>query len=167
MGKEMPGRHLAAVILSDEERLKLTGLAGRRKTAQALAMRARIVLSCADGHQNKDVSAALGLHPMTVGKWRRRFQSQRLDGLNDDPRAGTPRSIDDTRIEAVVARTLESQPADATHWNSRGMAKDCGLSASTIQRIWRAFGLRPHRQATFKLSTDPDFVAKVRDVVGL
>ncbi len=163
----MPGRHLAAVVLSDKERIKLTALAGRRKTAQALAIRARIVLACAEGQQNKDVAAALGLHSMTVGKWRRRFQSQRLDGLNDDPRAGTPRSVDDMRIEAVVARTLESQPADATHWSSRDLAEACGLSASTIQRIWRAFGLKPHRQETFKLSTDPDFVAKVRDVVGL
>jgi transposase len=102
-----------------------------------------------------------------VGKWRRRFLAQRVEGLCDEPRPGAPRTIADERIEAVIARTLESQPDGATHWSSRGMARDCGLSVSTVQRIWRAFGLKPHRQETFKLSTDPDFVAKVRDVVGL
>jgi transposase len=163
----MAGRHLAKVVLSDMERARLTSLEGRRKTAQALAVRTRIILACADGQQNKDVAARLGVHPMTVGKWRRRFQSQRLDGLYDDPRAGAPRSIDDTLIEAVVARTLESHPPGTTHWNSRDMAKACGLSASSVQRIWRASGLKPHPQEIFKLSTDPDFVAKVRDVVGL
>ena len=104
---------------------------------------------------------------MTVGKWRRRFLAQRVEGLRDDPRPGAPRTIEDERIEAVITRTLESQPEGATHWSSRGMARDSGLSVSTVQRIWRAFGLKPHRQETFKLSTDPDFVAKVRDVVGL
>jgi transposase len=107
------------------------------------------------------------MHAMTVGKWRRRFVAQRLEGLRDEPRPGAPRTIEDRQIEAVIARTLESQPQGATHWSSRGMAHDCGLSVSTVQRIWRAFGLKPHRQETFKLSTDPDFVAKVRDVVGL
>jgi transposase len=103
----------------------------------------------------------------TVGKWRRHFAQHRVDGLHDDPRSGAPRTIDDTRIEAVIVKTLESVPADATHWSSRGMAKASGLSISTVQRIWRAFGLQPHRIQTFKLSSDPDFVAKVRDVVGL
>jgi transposase len=103
----------------------------------------------------------------TVGKWRRRFVDQRLDGLRDEPRSGAPRTVDDARIEAVIVRTLESTPPAATHWSSRGMAKASGLSVSTVQRIWRAFGLQPHRMETFKLSTDPDFVAKVRDVVGL
>ena len=107
------------------------------------------------------------MHPETVRKWRRRFAEHRLDGLRDEPRSGAPRTIDDARIEAVIVRTLESLPADATHWSSRGMAKASGLSISTVQRIWRAFGLQPHRVETFKLSTDPDFVAKVRDVVGL
>jgi hypothetical protein len=102
----------------------------------------------------------------TVGKWRRRFAEKRLDGLYDEPRSGAPRSIDDARVEAVIVKTLESAPANATHWSSRGMAKACGLSVSTVQRIWRAFGLQPHRIESFKLSTDPDFVAKVRDVVG-
>jgi transposase len=113
------------------------------------------------------VSQRLGVHAMTVGKWRRRFLDQRLEGLRDEPRPGAPHTVDDERIEAVITRTLESQPDDATHWSSRGMALDSGLSVSTVQRIWRAFGLKPHRQETFKLSTDPDFVAKVRDVVGL
>jgi len=163
----MAGRRLEALMLTDAERSELTALAARPKTAQALAQRARIILACAEGLENKAVSRQLGVHAMTVGKWRRRFLDQRVEGLRDEPRPGTPRTIDDARIEAVITRTLESQPEDATHWSSRGMARDSGLSVSTVQRIWRAFGLKPHRQETFKLSTDPDFVAKVRDVVGL
>jgi len=163
----MAGRRLEALTLTEAERCELTALAARPKTAQALAQRARIVLACAGGLENKMVSLQLGVHAMTVGKWRRRFLDQRVDGLRDEPRPGAPRTIDDERIEAVITRTLESQPDDATHWSSRGMAHDSGLSVSTVQRIWRAFGLKPHRQETFKLSTDPDFVAKVRDVVGL
>jgi transposase len=124
-------------------------------------------VACAEGVENKAVSQELGVHAMTVGKWRCRFLDQRVEGLRDEPRPGTPRMIDDQRIEAIITRTLESQPDDATHWSSRGMARDSGLSVSTVQGIWRAFGLKPHRQETFKLSTDPDFVAKVRDVVGL
>jgi transposase len=130
-------------------------------------LRARIVLLCAAGEQNKDVAAKLHSHPMTVGKWRRRFLEQRMDGLRDEPRSGAPRTIEDERIEAVIVRTLESQPPNATHWSSRGMSQASGLSVSSVQRIWRAFGLQPHRLETFKLSADPDFVAKVRDVVGL
>jgi transposase len=163
----MAGRRLEALTLTDAERIELTALAVRPKTAQALAQRARIILACAEGLENKAVSDQLGVHAITVGKWRRRFLDQRVEGLRDEPRPGTPRTIDDERIEAVITRTLESQPDDATHWSSRGMARDSGLSVSTVQRIWRAFGLKPHRQETFKLSTDPDFVAKVRDVVGL
>jgi transposase len=163
----MAGRQLAALVLSDAERTELTSLAARRSTAQALALRARIVLRCATGRQNKQVAADLQIDQTTVGKWRRRFAEHRIDGLRDEPRSGTPRTIDDARIEAVIVRTLESVPADATHWSSRGMARACGLSVSTVQRIWRAFGLQPHRLGSFKLSTDPDFVAKVRDVVGL
>jgi transposase len=109
----------------------------------------------------------MGLDRETVGKWRRRFMAQRLEGLRDEPRSGTPRTLEDARIEAVIVRTLESLPPDATHWSSRSMAKASGVSISSVQRIWRAFGLQPHRLETFKLSTDPDFVAKVRDVVGL
>ena len=160
-------RKLGCLVLSDEERLELRALAGRRKTAQALALRARIVLCCAEGVQNKEVAAKLGVVEATVGKWRRRFVDQRVEGLRDEPRPGAPRTLEDARIEAVIVKTLESLPKNATHWSSRGMAKDSGLSVSSVQRIWRAFGLQPHRIETFKLSTDPDFVAKVRDVVGL
>lgn len=158
---------LASLVLSDAEYSELTGLASRRKTAQALALRARIVLACAEGAQNKDVAARLGVNPMTVSKWRRRYVEHRVDGLLDEPRSGAPRTIDDERIEAVIVATLETMPPDATHWSSRGMARASGLSVSTVQRIWRAFGLQPHRSETFKLSTDPLFVEKVRDVVGL
>lgn len=161
------GRQLAPLVLSEEERSALKSLAARRKTAQALALRARIVLACAEGGQNKDIAAEMELDRATVGKWRRRFVQHRVDGLHDDPRSGTPRTIDDARIEAVIVKTLEGVPANATHWSSRGMAQASGLSVSSVQRIWRAFGLQPHRVETFKLSTDPDFVAKVRDVVGL
>jgi len=163
----MAGRRMAALVLSDDERGQLTLLAARRNTAQALALRARIVLRCATGAENQKVAADLRIDKTTVGKWRRRFVERRMDGLRDEPRSGMPRTIDDARIEAVIVRTLESLPADATHWSSRGMARASGLSVSTVQRIWRAFGLQPHRLETFKLSTDPDFVAKVRDVVGL
>lgn len=163
----MAGRRMAALVLSDEERAELTSLAARRNTAQALALRARIVLRCATGAENQQVAADLRIDKTTVGKWRRRFVERRIDGLRDEPRSGTPRTIDDARIEAVIVRTLESVPPAATHWSSRGMARASGLSISTVQRIWRAFGLQPHRLETFKLSTDPDFVAKVRDVVGL
>ena len=163
----MAGRQMAALVLSDEERTELTSLAARRNTAQALALRARIVLRCATGAENQQVAADLRIDKTTVGKWRRRFVERRIDGLRDEPRSGAPRTVDDARIEAVIVRTLESLPPDATHWSSRGMARASGLSISTVQRIWRAFGLRPHRLETFKLSTDPDFVAKVRDVVGL
>ena len=163
----MAGRRLEALALTEVEKSELTALGTRPKTAQALAERARIVLACADGLENKAVGQQLDVHPQTVGKWRRRFLTQRVEGLRDEPRPGAPRTVEDARIEVVITRTLESQPEDATHWSSRGMARDSGLSVSTVQRIWRAFGLKPHRQETFKLSTDPDFVAKVRDVVGL
>ena len=163
----MAGRRMAELVLSEEERSELTSLAARRNTAQALALRARIVLRCASGAENQQVAADLRIDKTTVGKWRRRFVERRIDGLRDEPRSGAPRTVADARIEAVIVRTLESQPPDATHWSSRGMARASGLSVSTVQRIWRAFGLQPHRLETFKLSTDPDFVAKVRDVVGL
>src|SRR5882762_5820062 len=163
----MASGRLAALELSENEREELRSLAARRSTAQALALRARIVLACAAGTQNKEVAARLQVDRATVGKWRRRFVEHRLDGLRDEARSGAPRTIEDARIEAVIVRTLESVPAAATHWSSRGMSRACGLSVSTVQRIWRAFGLQPHRLETFKLSTDPDFVTKVRDVVGL
>jgi transposase len=161
------GRRFAPMELDKVERAELTSLASRRSTAQALALRARIVLACAEGEQSKVVASRLGVDPDTVGKWRRRFVERRLEGLLDEPRSGTPRTIEDTQIKAMIVRTLETKPADTTHWSSRGMARASGLSVSTVQRIWRAFGLQPHRLETFKLSTDPDFVAKVRDIVGL
>ena len=161
----MGGRRLPALELDDAERAALKALTSCRKTGQALALRARIVLACAQGGENREVAAQLEIDKDTVGKWRRRFIE--IDGLRDAPRAGAPRTIEDARIEALIVKTLESVPKNATHWSSRGMAKASGLSTSSVQRIWRAFGLQPHRLETFKLSTDPDFVAKVRDVVGL
>ncbi len=163
----MADRRTSRFELSEREHSELSGLAARRKTAQALALRARIVLGCVAGGTDIEVAAGLGISRVTVGKWRRRFLAARLDGLRDEPRSGAPRTVDDERIEAVIVQTLESLPTDATHWSSRGMARASGLSVSTVQRIWRAFGLQPHRLDSFKLSTDPDFVAKVRDIVGL
>lgn len=161
------GRRFAPLELNEVELAELRSLASRRSTAQGLALRARIILACAEGEQSKVVAARLGIDQDTVGKWRRRFAEHRLEGLWDEPRSGTPRTIEDARIEEVIVRTLKTKPPDATHWSSRGMARASGLSVSTVQRIWRAFGLQPHRLETFKLSTDRDFVAKVRDVVGL
>lgn len=160
-------RQAAAVNLTEEERRALTALTRRRRTAQALAMRARIVLACATGAQNKQIAAELGVDQATVGKWRHRFIERGVDGLYDEPKPGAPRKISDAQVEAVIVRTLESTPKEATHWSSRLMAKESGLSPSSVQRIWRAFGLQPHRSETFKLSSDPLFVEKVRDVVGL
>jgi transposase len=161
------GGRAVEINLTEAERAVLVSLSVRRNTAQALAVRARIVLACAEGEQNKRVAARLGVDVDTVGKWRRRFAEHRIDGLQDQPRSGAPRTIDDERIEATIVRTLESLPPGATHWSSRGMARASGLSVSTVQRVWRAFGLQPHRMEAFQLSTDPDFVAKVRDIVGL
>lgn len=163
----MMGRPLAPLELSAEEEEALRSLAARRKTAQALALRARIVLACAAGEANQAVAAKLGVTPQTVGKWRARFVAHRLDGLHDEPRPGVSRTIDDAKVEAVIVATLETMPRGATHWSSRAMARNSGISTSSVQRIWRAFGLQPHRAETFKLSTDPLFVDKVRDVVGL
>jgi len=155
------------VTLSQAQRKELGSLVSRRTTAQGLAMRARIVLACAEGAENRQVAIDLGVAKSTVGKWRHRFVEAGVDGLYDEPRPGTPRTITDEDIEAVIVRTLESTPRNATHWSSRLMAKESGLSTSSVQRIWRAFGLQPHRSETFKLSTDPLFIDKVRDVVGL
>jgi len=163
----MSGRPKAQLVLSKTEREQLEALTLRRKTGQALALRARIVLSCADGADNKVVAARQRVTPQTVSKWRARFVEHRLDGLLDAPRPGAPRTIDDTRVDAVIAKTLESVPAGATHWSTRSMAREAGLSQTAVSRIWRAFGLQPHRQETFKLSSDPLFVEKVRDIVGL
>jgi len=155
------------LILTTEERKTLQGWAQRRKTAQALALRARIVLACAEGKNNTTVSAAMRLCKQTVGKWRGRFLAKRLDGLLDEPRPGAPRQIGDAQVERVITLTLESTPSNATHWSTRLMARRCGMSQSAVSRIWRAFALQPHRSETFKLSRDPLFIEKVRDIVGL
>jgi transposase len=162
------GRPKAVLELSGEERVTLQRWARRPKTAQALASRSRIVLACAEGASNKQVAADLGVSDATVGKWRRRFIALRLDGLVDEPRPGQPRKISDEKVEEVIVKTLESEPPDGgTEWSTRQMAAATGLNQTAISRIWRAFGLAPHRQDTWKLSKDPLFVEKVRDVVGL
>jgi transposase len=162
------GRPTAEVVLTDEERETLERWARRPKSAQSLALRCRIVLLCAEETTtNGEVAAQLGVTSATVGKWRRRFVGRRLDGLHDEPRPGVPRSVTDEDVEAVVVKTLEETPADATHWSTRSMAKATGMSRSTIGRIWQAFGLKPHLVDTFKLSPDPLFIDKVRDIVGL
>jgi transposase len=153
--------------LADEEREQLVAWSRRARSAQSLAVRSKIVLACADGLDNQQVAARLGVVPATVGKWRRRFVAKRLDGLLDEPRPGGPRTIGDEQIEAVIVATLERTPEDATHWSRASMAAQTGLSKSTIGRIWREFRLKPHLADTFKLSSDPLFVQKVRDVVGL
>ena len=161
------GRAAVAITLSASERRELDGLARRRKTAQGLARRARIVLAAADGLENKAIVDRVGADANTVGKWRRRFAEHRLDGLYDEPRSGAPRTIDDQRIAEIIGLTLEETPPDGTHWSLRSMARASGYAPSTIHRIWRAFGLQPHRSETFKLSADPLFVDKVRDIVEL
>ena len=161
------GRPKAELVLSDEERAVLERYARRGTVTQQLAMRARIVLRCASGLDNKTVAREVRVWPSVVGKWRRRFVTKRLQGLLDEPRAGAPRQIGDDEVEQVVIRTLETTPRGATHWSTRQMAKRAGISRTTVSRIWRAFGLRPHRSESFKLSTDPQLIEKVRDIVGL
>jgi transposase len=161
------GRPVARIELSADVAGILEGYTQRRKTTQALALRAPIVLGCAAGLSNKAVAARERVTAQTVGKWRQRFVEHGLDGLLDEPRPGVPRKIDDAKVESVIVRTLESQPSGATHWSTRSMARHSGISTSSVGRIWRAFGLQPHRLETFKLSSDPLFVEKVRDIVGL
>src|SRR5215218_2198303 len=163
----MPYRRPTVLVLSEAERRELEGWARRRRTAQALALRARIVLRAAVGLSNTAIAQELGIAKPTVGKWRERFARLRSDGLLDEPRPGAPRRIADEEIAALVDRTLSTTPEDATHWSLRSMARTSGLSVSTVGRIWRAFGLQPHRSETFKLSTDPFFAEKVRDIIGL
>ena len=160
-------RPKAELILSEDENQTLKTWASRPKSTQRLAIRARIALACAEGLDNKSVAARLRICTATVGTWRRRFVERRLEGLADEPRPGAPRTITDADVERVVTRTLESKPKAATHWSTRGMAGAEGLSQSSVGRIWRAFGLKPHQTSSFKLSTDPYFVEKVRDIVGL
>ncbi|MEE4026082.1 IS630 family transposase [Gordonia sp. PKS22-38] len=154
-------------MLTEDESLTLTRWAKRRKSAQGLALRSRIVLGCAEGLTNKEVAARERISPQTVGKWRRRFVEARLDGLVDDPRPGRPPSIAADKIEDVVVTTLEQTPANATHWSRAKMAERTGMSRSTIGRVWKAFGLQPHRADHYKLSNDPLFTEKVYDIVGL
>jgi transposase len=161
------GRPKAELQLSGDEREALERWARRPTSAQALAQRCRIVLACAEGLSNQQVAAAEGVHQATVGKWRARFAAQRLDGLHDEPRPGAPRTISDADVERVIAKTLEETPRNATHWSTRSMAAQAGLSQTAVSRIWRAFALKPHQLESFKLSTDPLFIEKVRDIVGL
>jgi transposase len=161
------GRPIPPLSLTDEDRGMLEQWTRRPTTAQALALRARIILACGVGKTNTAVAQELRVTGATVGKWRRRFGEQRLEGLLDQPRPGAPRTVDDAAVERVVALTLESRPQDATHWSTRSMAAEVGLSKNTVQRIWHAFGLQPHRTESFKLSSDPLFIEKVRDIVGL
>jgi transposase len=163
----MPYRVPTVLALSEAERAELEAWSRRRKTAQALGLRARIVLHAAAGSSNTVIASELGVSKHTVGKWRERFARWRTDGLLDEPRPGAPRQIRDEQVAALIDRTLSTHPDGATHWSLRTMAKAAGLSASTVGRVWRAFGLQPHRSESFKLSTDPLFAEKVRDIVGL
>jgi len=162
------GPNALEITLSAEERQQLESWARRRRTAAGLATRSRIVLAAADGENNSQVARRLGVGRPTVAKWRARFAAQRLAGLLDEPRPGRPRTVGDERVEDVIVRTLETAPPDGgTHWSTRQMATASGLSQSTVSRVWRAFGLQPHRVEHWKLSKDPLFVEKVRDIVGL
>jgi transposase len=161
------GRPTKPLELTTEEKQKLATLARRPKTSQAMATRARIVLGCGEGISNGEVAQRLGVTAPTVCKWRERFRVQRLEGLLDEPRPGAPRTITDEQIEGVITKTLETMPANSTHWSTRLMAAETGLTQNAIVRIWRAFGLQPHRVENFKFSKDPQFVEKVRDIVGL
>jgi transposase len=164
----MPGKARGVLVLSEDERATLTRWTRRQKSSQALAMRARIVLACADGTPNTHVAELLGVSRDMVGTWRSRFLARRLEGLSDEPRPGAPRKITDEVVEAVIVKTLESTPArEDSHWSTRSMAAATGLSQTAVSRIWRAFALKPYRVDDWKLSTDPLFIEKVRDIVGL
>jgi len=163
----MPSSVAVRVDLTDGERAQLEAWARRRTTAQALAQRSRIVLAAAEGLKNTEIAERLGVGRPMVTKWRNRFAQDRLDGLVDEPRPGRPRTITDEQVEEVVIKTLETTPKDATHWSTRSLAKEVGLTQNAILRIWHAYGLQPHRAETFKLSRDPLFVEKVHDIVGL
>jgi transposase len=160
----MAGRVADEVVLSDEERAFLEAQVRRHKAARSLSDRCRMILFCAEGLQSKDVAERLGVHERTVGKWRRRFVQDRIEGLVDEYRPGRPRTVSDTQVAEVIERTLNTTPKDATHWSIRSMAAATGLSHTTIRRIWTAFGLQPHRSEAFKLSTDPLFVDEVPGV---
>jgi transposase len=161
------GPQLSKLVLTDTEQAILEQWTRRRTTAQALAQRARIVLACAEGRSNSEVATDERVSRPTVGRWRRRFVESRCDGLLDEPKPGAPRRITDADVERVLTTTLERTPRDATHWSTRSLAKQCGMSQTAVARIWKAFALQPHRSETFKLSKDPLFIEKVRDIVGL
>jgi transposase len=163
----MGDSRLKPLVLSENEQRTLENWVRRRSTAQGLALRARIVLACADGGSNTAVAARLGVNFKTVSRWRARFLRDRLDGLTDDPRPGVPRTITDAQVEEVVVRTLEEVPEGATHWSKRELARRTGISPTSVHRIWRSFGLQPWRTETFKISPDPLLIDKIRDVVGL
>jgi transposase len=163
----MPIPFPIAIELTDDERARLEAWSRRRSSAQGLALRARIVLAAAEGFNNTEIAGRLEIAVPSARKWRNRFAEYRLDGLTDEPRPGRPRTVTDDKVEEVIVRTLESTPKDATHWSTRSMAREVGLTQSAVLRIWKAFGLAPHRQETWKLSKDPLFIEKVRDVVGL
>src|SRR5215207_4222442 len=165
--KRRRGRPTVQITLTDDERQTLERWARRHSSSKALALRCRIVLACAEGLSNVEVGARLGVHAATVGKWRGRFAARRLEGLSDEPRPGVPRTITDEQVERVIVKTLEETPGDATHWSTRSMARATGMSQTAVSRIWRAFGLKPHLAETWKLSTDPQFIDKVRDLCGL
>ena len=161
------GRPTVQITVSDNERETLQRWSRRHSSAQALALRSRIVLASATGRTDREVAAELRVNPVTVSKWRHRFAADRLEGLTDAPRPGAARTVGDDVIEAVLVDTLESAPPDATHWSTRGLAKKHGISHETVSQIWKAFGLKPWQQDSFKVSPDPDLVEKVRDLVGL
>jgi len=161
------GRPTVAIELSDDERETLQRWTRRHSSSQALALRSRIVLACAEGKANTSIAAELGCNKVTVAKWRHRFAADRLEGLSDAPRPGAARKIGDDVVEAIVVETLETAPKDATHWSTRSLAQRHGISRQTVSEIWRAFGLKPWRQDEFKISPDPDLVEKIRDLVGL
>ena len=163
----MPISTAVQIELSDDERRQLESWSRRRTSSQALAQRSQIVLLAAEGLKNTEIADRLGVHRSVARRWRGRFSELRLDGLLDEPRPGQPRKITDAKVEEVIVKTLESTPKDATHWSTRSMAKEVGLNQSAVHRIWKAFGLQPHRQDSWKLSKDPQFIDKVRDVVGL
>ena len=163
----MPSPIAVQIELGDAEREQLESWSRRRTTAQALALRSRIVLAAATGLSSTQVAVDLGVSVATVRKWRNRFARDRLDGLLDEPRPGRPRTITDEKVDEVIIKTLETKPRDATHWSTRSMAREVGLTQTAVHDIWQAFGLKPHLQDKWKLSADPQFAAKVRDVVGL
>jgi transposase len=163
----MPPNVAVAIELTPDERAQLEAWTRRRTSAQALAQRARVVLLAAEGLKNTEIGERLAIKRSTAATWRNRFAEHRLDGLTDEPRPGQPRKIADAKVEEVIVKTLETTPKDATHWSTRSMAAEVGLNQTAVHRIWKAFGLQPHRQDAWKLSRDPQFIEKVRDVVGL